>query len=302
MRTRSLIASALLGAGILSAMVNAPAAAQTTAQTTELQAEAQRTDMLAAQHGTARVQTRISNEFSTFAGSEANAHSLVTGLRTGSTITLASSSPGGTTAVTFDPPTRPMGHGNVYISLALARHQLAGYGITNPTPQELQAALTGGTIVTGSGATAQTVTLQGVLNQRADGMGWGQIARSQGTNLGHVVTGLRNANAGIVTSTAGAGTAGITTATGASPSPSAAASAPAHGKAAPPSQSRGVVTGSGIVTATGARPAGVVPGAAASAQAGVRAGNAGIVTGAGAAAGTPGAAQAQGHGKGLARP
>ena len=51
-----------------------------------------------------------------------------------------------------------MGFGNVYISLALAKQQLSTLGITQPTPQQLQAALTGGTITqtTGTGATATT--------------------------------------------------------------------------------------------------------------------------------------------------
>jgi hypothetical protein len=49
-----------------------------------------------------------------------------------------------------------MGHDNVFIWLALAKQQLGEAGITKPTPQQLQAALTGGSrsgigIVTGSG-------------------------------------------------------------------------------------------------------------------------------------------------------
>jgi len=87
-----------------------------------------------------------------------------------------------------------MGHGNVFISLALAKQQLGQLGITQPTPEQLQAALTGGTITTGTGATATTTQLQGILTIRSQGMGWGQIAQKQGTKLGPVISGLKSAN------------------------------------------------------------------------------------------------------------
>lgn len=106
------------------------------AETTTLQTEVRQTDTLTTRYGTAQVESRIAGDFTTFAGSDANAQSLVTGLRSGTPITLTdTSSTGGatTTTLTFDPPTRPMGYGNVFISLALARQQLASYGITDPT-------------------------------------------------------------------------------------------------------------------------------------------------------------------------
>ena len=65
-----------------------------------------------------------------------------------------------------------MGYGSITRALYLARKQLATAGIKNPTPQDLAAALNGGTVKTASGS----MTFQGVLKLRSEGMGWGKIA------------------------------------------------------------------------------------------------------------------------------
>ncbi|MDA1106968.1 MAG: hypothetical protein O2845_01000 [Proteobacteria bacterium] len=85
-----------------------------------------------------------------------------------------------------------MGNGNVYNSLALAEQQLANIGVTDPTPEQIQAALNGGTV---TGADGASYELQGILQMRSEGMGWGQIAKSQGMNLGKVVSSMKSANA-----------------------------------------------------------------------------------------------------------
>jgi hypothetical protein len=139
--------------------------------------------------------SRISQDFAGFAGSSVNAISLVKGLRRGTPITLTAASGAGGQAsspVSFTPPTRPMGNGSVYISLALAEQRLASLGITQPTPEQIKAALAGGTVT--AGATARTVNLPGVLKQRGQGMGWGNIAKAQGGRLGTVVSGMKSAN------------------------------------------------------------------------------------------------------------
>lgn len=131
------------------------------------------------------------SSFSGFAGSEENAASLVNGLRSGSLVTLApapaptGSSTGTVAGVSFMPPTRPMGWGNVRHALTLAQRELAAQGITDPTPAELQAALTGGSIAT---ATGDTVALSGTLTLRSQGMGWGQIAKTTGVPLGNTAS------------------------------------------------------------------------------------------------------------------
>jgi hypothetical protein len=161
---------------------------------------------------------KLVSSFTSFAGSEANASALINGLRTGTPITLTSpttasgtvvttstgSTPSGSTvttttvsgtastgsSVTFTAPTKPMGYGNIRIALSLAQAQLAAQGITQPTPQQLQTALLGSTspAVTAGGTTATTGT-QGILQMRASGMGWGQVAQASGFKLGQVMSG-----------------------------------------------------------------------------------------------------------------
>lgn len=136
---------------------------------------------------------RLIASYAGFAGSEANAAALVDGLRSGSSIMLTasnttSSEAGATTrvnAVTFMPPTKPMGYGNVRIALSLAQAQLAAQGISQPTPQQLQVALTGTGSTTAAGTAA--VETPGVLQLRAQGLGWGRVADSLGFKLGAVM-------------------------------------------------------------------------------------------------------------------
>lgn len=128
--------------------------------------------------------------------------------------------PAATGTVSFTPPTR----GNVRIALSLARAQLAGQGITRPTPEQLQTALVGSPAAAPAAGTTATGTT-GILQMRADGMGWGKIANSMGFKLGAVMSGR---------ATAAAAASGTTTAAG-----SAAGASAGRGK------------GSGIVTAGG---------------------------------------------------
>ena len=170
---------------------------------------------LTSNKGQTNVTNKISSDFSSFLGSDAN--SVVTGLRNGtpisliSTTTTPSPTPGGlpvtsTTTTVITPPTGHMGFGNVYISLALAKQQLSTLGITQPTPQQLQAALTGGTITqtTGTGATPTTTTtnMQGILTMRSQNMGWGQIAQKLGFKLGPVMASMKSANHSLAATTA----------------------------------------------------------------------------------------------------
>ena len=240
--------------------------------------------------GQSRVTTRLATSFTPLAGSEENARSLVTALRNGSEVTLLAPPEGGTgdpVATTFTPPTRPMGWGNVSHSLSLAQDSLARLGITNPTNAELQAALMGGDIVAADGS---TVTLRGILQMRADGMGWGNIAKASGTTMGAVVSSTKamqgkvsatvttttgaattaKASAGITTAagtnaTSGGGKSakGITTASGAARSSASGGLVTAEGSAASHGRSGGLTTaasgtgggngyGRGMVTASGA--------------------------------------------------
>src|ERR1051325_7287536 len=106
--------------------------------------------------GTAQNSPQLVERYTDLAGSTQNATALVTGLRDGSTVT------------TIDPPTQKMGFGNVDDALALTQASLEKRGIANATPEQLKAAL-----------------LE-VLNLRAAGEGWGEIAHSLGLNLGEI--------------------------------------------------------------------------------------------------------------------
>ncbi|HEY9530175.1 MAG TPA: hypothetical protein VIQ55_02210 [Burkholderiales bacterium] len=130
----------------------------------------------------AQPQDQLVRDYTRFAGSEANAESLVTGLRNDEPIKLASKD--GTTTTTFKPATEKLGYGNVKIALALARESLAEQGIYKPTPEQIEAALNGGTVTLKSG---KEVKLDGVLEMRASGMGWGRIAQEHGFKLGQVM-------------------------------------------------------------------------------------------------------------------
>ena len=123
----------------------------------------------------------VDGRFGAFAGSTENLQSLATGLRRGTEITLVG---GDGEALSFTPPTRPMGYGNITHALDLSSRQLAALGITDPTAEEIRAAMLGGTVTTPQGE----VTLQGVLALRSQGMGWGQIAHTLGLTPGRQVS------------------------------------------------------------------------------------------------------------------
>jgi len=230
---------------------------------------------------------KLVSSFSAFTGSTANAASLVNGLRTGTGITLSGPTGGsaGGEVLSFSAPTKPMGYGNIRIALSLAEAQLASQGITNPTPTQLQGALMGSTLVASDGS---ITTTQGILQMRASGMGWGQIAHTMGFKLGPIMSGKQTFAAatatasGTTTTAAGSsvlhGKSGITTAGGGS------VNAGSHGK-------------SQIVTAAGGGAGQVTTGFGQGHGAGV---SAGVVS----AAGGKGGAGAQGlaHGNGGGKP
>ncbi|MDQ3027809.1 MAG: hypothetical protein M3R58_15070 [Pseudomonadota bacterium] len=185
----------------------------------------------AANHGQALVAGKIASNFATLAGSPENALALTNALRNGTDVTLTtvvpppagSTEPPTTTTTTFTPPTGKMGWGNVKHSLALARDALARAGVTNPTAEQLQTALMGGDIVvTNTDGAATTTPLRGILVMRAEGMGWGNIAKAGGTKLGPVTSKVKMGNTATTTTAAGGTTSatvkskGITTAAGGS--------------------------------------------------------------------------------------
>jgi hypothetical protein len=204
-----------------------------------------------------------------------------------------------TTETTFAVPTKPMGWGNVKHSLSLARDQLARAGITDPTAAQLQTALTGGDlVVTNADGTTTTTSVKGVLTMRADGMGWGNIAKEGGTKLGQVRPKVDMSNSTLKASTAtstttttaaantnpGKTTKGITTGAGAS-----VATTVNKGP------SKGITTAQGATASHGSKGLVTAGGASAGATPGGNAYGRGIVTGAGGGSTNLAAAN---HGKG----
>lgn len=127
---------------------------------------------------------KLATQYSDLAGSTENANALVVGLRDAQPVTLVASVGSTSPSATFTPATSKLGYGSINTALSLAQAELAKQGITNPTPEQLAAALNGGTIATVTGS----VTLTGVLAQRQAGLGWGQIANAMGVRLGSVVS------------------------------------------------------------------------------------------------------------------
>ena len=172
----ALVLIALLGAGSLAAAADAKdAAAPATAR-----------DAVSESSGEPLAQVRLVGEFSGFAGSKANARSLVAGLRQGTEITLTAPGAGGQpgTATRLVPATRPMDYGNVRVALVLAREQLAQLGITQPTPGQIKAVLAGGGIASRTnGRSASPFLHPGLLQMRAGGMSWPKIAGTMGITL-----------------------------------------------------------------------------------------------------------------------
>jgi hypothetical protein len=82
-----------------------------------------------------------------------------------------------------------MGNGEVERALTLASRDLTAAGITNPTPEQFQAALMGGAVTNAQG---QTTSLDGVLVLRSQGMGWGQIAHTIGVHPSQSERGAAN--------------------------------------------------------------------------------------------------------------
>ena len=97
--------------------------------------------------------TRLSSQYTEWAGGRSNADSLVAGLRNGAPITLVTNGADRSVSLAGFTPTASMSYGNVNAALSNAQHSLARIGITKPTAEQIQAALIGGEVTTSSGAT-----------------------------------------------------------------------------------------------------------------------------------------------------
>jgi hypothetical protein len=133
---------------------------------------------------------QYAGDLAEWAGSRSNAISLLEGLANKALINLDGPSAQASAGhLSFTSPSGSMSHRNAYIALALARMQLATLGITRPVPEQIAAALIGGSVGVKRGKRAQTEQMVGVLNLRASGMQWEQAAQVIGVkfdpNLGN---------------------------------------------------------------------------------------------------------------------
>jgi hypothetical protein len=185
--------------------------------------------------------TNISNDYSYFL-KNVNSQPVVNDLRNGQwTTTVTDPKTNVTTTTTEALPTGKMGFGNVKISLALAQESLRQQGILQPTSEQLRTTLVGGQMVPGD----STTTTNGILQMRAEGMGWGQIAQKYDVKLGQLMSGKQPASTTTTGTTSATTTSkGITTASGKS---STAVTGNGNGKAFSGSKSQG----NGIVNASG---------------------------------------------------
>jgi hypothetical protein len=121
---------------------------------------------------------RLAARFVHLAGNGENAMALVLALRTGSTVQLAASDPAARELpemVALEIPTAAMSWNDVRITLLNVQDQLIAAGIVKPTIEQLQAALVGGEVISHAGSPR---VLRGVLQLRAEGLSWLDIARA----------------------------------------------------------------------------------------------------------------------------
>ena len=242
--------------------------------------------------------TNISNEYSYFL-KNVNSQQVVNDLRNGQWSTTTIDPNTKLTTTSTEPlPTGKMGFGNVKISLALAQESLRQQDILQPTSEQLHTALVGGQMVPGD----PTTTTNGILQMRAEGMGWGQIAQKYDVKLGQLMSGKQPASTTTTSTTTNTTTSkGITTASGRS---STTVTGKGNGKvfSGSDTQESGIVSASGRTSATSSNSAtqgsrGIVSGSGRS-----MGHTSGIVTGAGGGhqygASGGGHVNSGGHGKG----
>ena len=121
---------------------------------------------------------RIAAQFAHLASGDENAMALVLALHSGTPVRLAAIGDESRVVpemVSLDLPTPPMPWNEVRVSLLNAQDQLVRAGIVQPSLEELHAALLGGQV---HAPNHSPVVLRGVLQMRAEGLSWLDIARA----------------------------------------------------------------------------------------------------------------------------
>jgi hypothetical protein len=97
--------------------------------------------------------TKLSSQYSDWAGGKSNADSLIAGLRNGAPITLVTNGSDRSVSIAGFTPASSMSYGSVGNALSSAQRSLSKLGIAKPNAEQIQAALIGGEITTAQGST-----------------------------------------------------------------------------------------------------------------------------------------------------
>jgi len=168
-------AKILTGIVLIAAMMST---AQNVRAAGELEERARALDAVAASRNATAISERIAAQYAQFAGSSANAVSLVKGLRTGKVMKLRSRhGDGPDELVAFNASNGALEWGDVHSALAVSQARLARLGIMQAGPKQIQATLLGGTVVDAEGGRHE---VEGVLQLLHMGVAWDRIAQSSG--------------------------------------------------------------------------------------------------------------------------
>jgi len=110
--------------------------------------------------------SRLAARYSGWAGGQSNAEALVTGLRSGSSVTLVTNGADRSVSLAGFSPSGPMSYGAVNNALSDAQRSLSRVGITHPNAEQIQAALIGGEVV---GSSGKLVAMRGSVGARGAG-------------------------------------------------------------------------------------------------------------------------------------
>ena len=110
--------------------------------------------------------SRLAARYSDWAGGQSNAEALVTGLRSGSPVTLVTNGADRSVSLAGFSPSGPMSYGAVNNALNDAQRKLSRLGITHPNAEQIQAALIGGEVL---GSNGKVVAMRGSVAAHGTG-------------------------------------------------------------------------------------------------------------------------------------
>ncbi len=98
--------------------------------------------------------SRLANQYSGWAGSRSNADAIISGLRSGSSITIVTTGADRQVSLAGFSPPAAMSEGQISSALGNAQRSLSRLGIQRPNAEQIQAALIGGEVMLPNGRTA----------------------------------------------------------------------------------------------------------------------------------------------------